>query len=213
MGSIEGNGGVPARQVKEIDYGAAVFTTGQVARVCQVASRTVSKWVDNGLLRGYRIPGSTDRRIPRESLIRFLRDNGMPMSRLLEDYRCPVAVVGPHALTSSLRRLLPAHQIEYVASLLALGRLLGRSCPPECIVVDVSLGRGECLLAVADIKRDATLTHTPIVGLCGEDESDLGQWFERGCAAVLKHPVDAPALAAKVLEITARNQESNHEPG
>ena len=44
-----------------------VFTTGQVAKICQVAPRTVSKWFDSGRLKGYRIPGSQDRRIPRES--------------------------------------------------------------------------------------------------------------------------------------------------
>ena len=49
-----------------------VFTTGQVAKICKVAPRTVSKWFDSGRLRGYRIPGSQDRRIPREHLLRFL---------------------------------------------------------------------------------------------------------------------------------------------
>src|SRR5262249_14744586 len=33
-----------------------VFTTGQVAKICKVAPRTVSKWFDSGRLRGYRIP-------------------------------------------------------------------------------------------------------------------------------------------------------------
>jgi excisionase family DNA binding protein len=55
-----------------------VFTTGQVAKICKVASSTVSKWFDSGRLKGYRIPGSHDRRIPRECLIKFLDENGMP---------------------------------------------------------------------------------------------------------------------------------------
>jgi uncharacterized protein (TIGR02996 family)/excisionase family DNA binding protein len=54
-----------------------VFTTGQVAILLRVAPQTVSKWFDAGKLRGYRIPGSQDRRIPREHLIRFMRDNGL----------------------------------------------------------------------------------------------------------------------------------------
>ena len=61
-----------------------VFTTGQVAKICQVAPRTVSKWFDSGRLRGYRIPGSQDRRIPRKELIRFLKENQMPIPTLLE---------------------------------------------------------------------------------------------------------------------------------
>ena len=48
-----------------------VFTTGQVAIICCVASRTVNKWIDNGLLIGYRLPGSLDRRVSIESLEKF----------------------------------------------------------------------------------------------------------------------------------------------
>jgi excisionase family DNA binding protein len=59
-----------------------VFTTGQVAKICNVAPRTVGKWFDEGRLRGYRIPGSQDRRIPREHLIRFLKEYGMPLGEL-----------------------------------------------------------------------------------------------------------------------------------
>lgn len=48
-----------------------VFTTGEVASICKVASRTVSKWFDSGRLKGYRIPGSQERCIPREYLKNF----------------------------------------------------------------------------------------------------------------------------------------------
>jgi uncharacterized protein (TIGR02996 family)/excisionase family DNA binding protein len=56
-----------------------VFTTGEVAKICRVAPVTVTRWFDSGRLRGYRIPGSQDRRIPRENLIRFLRENGLSL--------------------------------------------------------------------------------------------------------------------------------------
>jgi hypothetical protein len=57
--------------------GRQVFTTGDDAKICRVAPRTISKWFDAGRIKGYRIPGSNDRRIPREALIRFLADHGM----------------------------------------------------------------------------------------------------------------------------------------
>lgn len=56
-----------------------VYTTGQVAEICNVASRTVSKWFDDETLKGYRIPGSLDRRVPHDSLINFLTQNKMPV--------------------------------------------------------------------------------------------------------------------------------------
>ena len=62
--------------------GKNVLTTGDVARICNVAPRTVSKWFDTGQLKGYRIPGSKDRRIPLNELIRFMQANNMPMESL-----------------------------------------------------------------------------------------------------------------------------------
>lgn len=62
--------------------GKKVFTTGDVAKICNVAPRTVSKWFDSGQLKGYRIPGSKDRRIPVSELERFMKAHNMPLSAL-----------------------------------------------------------------------------------------------------------------------------------
>lgn len=59
-----------------------VYTTGQVARMCRVAPRTVSKWVDSGALVGYRLPGSLDRRVRRSVLMKFLQEQGFPTDLL-----------------------------------------------------------------------------------------------------------------------------------
>lgn len=55
-----------------------VLTTGEVAQICRVAPRTVTKWFDSGQLKGYRIPGSRDRRIPASELIRFMKAHNIP---------------------------------------------------------------------------------------------------------------------------------------
>lgn len=73
------NGVVRAR---DIPYPLQTYTTGAVAIICKVAPRTVTKWFDSGRLRGYRLPGSLDRRIPRASLIAFLTEHGMPLGEL-----------------------------------------------------------------------------------------------------------------------------------
>ena len=59
-----------------------VFTTGMIAEICDVAPRTVAKWFDAGLIKGYCIPGSRDRRIPRENLIKFMHECNMPVEWL-----------------------------------------------------------------------------------------------------------------------------------
>ena len=85
-----------------------VFTTGQVAKICKVAPRTVSKWFDSGRLRGYRIPGSQDRRIPREHLIKFLKEHGMPLGELEEEGLHKILIIGADKLfIDRIRELLP----------------------------------------------------------------------------------------------------------
>lgn len=53
-----------------------VLTTGDVARLCGVAARTASKWIDLGRLQGYKLPNG-HRRVTREAMLSFIRENGM----------------------------------------------------------------------------------------------------------------------------------------
>ncbi len=93
-----------------------VFTTGQVAKICKVAPRTVSKWFDSGRLKGYRIPGSQDRRIPREYLIRFLKEHGMPLGDLEDEAMAKVLIVAQdQVLIENLKRELPLERSFKVA--------------------------------------------------------------------------------------------------
>ena len=96
-----------------------IFTTGQVAKICKVAPRTVSKWFDSGRLRGYRIPGSQDRRIPRDHLIRFLKEHGMPLGELEDKAMGKILLVGAdNVVRSNLGELMGIDEfkIESAAS-------------------------------------------------------------------------------------------------
>jgi excisionase family DNA binding protein len=67
----------------------ATLTTGEAARICDVASRTVNKWCDSGQLPHFRLPGGQDRRIYRDVLARFMRERGM---------RVPACLARPEAV-------------------------------------------------------------------------------------------------------------------
>ena len=56
-----------------------IYTTGEVAIVCRVAPRTVTKWFESGKLKGYQLPGSRDRRIPESRLLEFMTQHGIPI--------------------------------------------------------------------------------------------------------------------------------------
>src|SRR5438132_992103 len=114
-----------------------IFTTGQVAKICKVAPRTVSKWFDSGKLRGYRIPGSQDRRIPRENLIRFLKEYGMPLGELEEEGWHKILVVGAEKLlVDRVKEMLPEdddYKYELAASGLRLNFFIPASAPSGTI--------------------------------------------------------------------------------
>lgn len=59
-----------------------LFTTGEAAGICKVSQQTIIRCFDSGRLDGFRIPGSKFRRIPRQSLVRFMKDNSIPLDNL-----------------------------------------------------------------------------------------------------------------------------------
>ena len=61
-----------------------VFTTGEAAKICKVSQQTIIRCFDSGQLKGFRVPGSRFRRIPREQLYMFMRDNGIPTFATIE---------------------------------------------------------------------------------------------------------------------------------
>ena len=125
-----------------------VFTTGQVAKICKVAPRTVRKWFDSGRLRGYRIPGSQDRRIPREHLIRFLKEHGMPLGELEEEEWHKILIIGAEKLfIDRVKELLPEDD-DYKYELANSGFEAGiqaESFHPDTIIIDLALGRSEAI--------------------------------------------------------------------
>ncbi|MHC4689729.1 MAG: response regulator [Planctomycetota bacterium] len=56
--------------------------TGEAAGVCKVSQQTIIRCFDSGRLEGFRVPGSRFRRIPRQSLIKFMKDNNIPLESL-----------------------------------------------------------------------------------------------------------------------------------
>src|SRR5579872_4174472 len=60
----------------------SVFTTGEAAEICKVSQQTIIRCFDSGRLQGFRVPGSKFRRIPRDALVKFMKDNEIPLDNL-----------------------------------------------------------------------------------------------------------------------------------
>jgi len=154
-----------------------VFTTGQVAKICKVAPRTVSKWFDSGRLKGYRIPGSQDRRIPREYLIKFLKEHGMPLGDLEDEAMAKVLIVSQdQILVENLKRELPVER-SFKLSVAASGFDAGiqaESFHPDSIVVDFSIGRTEALQICQNLRRNSEYAETILIALLPDDGNTGG---------------------------------------
>ena len=188
-----------------------VFTTGQVAKICKVAPRTVSKWFDSGRLKGYRIPGSQDRRIPREQLIRFLKEHGMPLGELEEEEWHKILLIGTEKLFNDrLREFLPEsedYKFELANSGFEAGILAG-SFHPDTILIDLGLGRAESIQIVSNLRKDESYTGTLIIGLASEDEAAPEQLHQYGFNDVFKKPFDVALLAERIRTLVEEKREN-----
>jgi excisionase family DNA binding protein len=185
-----------------------VFTTGQVAKICKVAPRTVSKWFDSGRLVGYRIPGSQDRRIPREHLIRFLKEHQMPLGELEEEAYSKVLIIGTdRMLIDRLQTMLPEaddYKVQIAHSGFEAG-IQAESFHPDGMVLDLAMGRSEGLQIVANLRKNNNYDDVIIIGLAAEDEPNPDSLTANGFNEVFKKPFD-PALLIERLRTMIRQR-------
>ena len=186
-----------------------VFTTGQVAKICKVAPRTVSKWFDSGRLKGYRIPGSQDRRIPREYLIKFLKEHGMPLGDLEDETLAKVLIVAQdQVLVENLKRELPvekAFKVAVAASGFDAG-IQAESFHPDCIIVDFSIGKAEALQICQNLRRNGEFSEIILIALLPDDGSPMS--FDRSSInETFKKPFDASLLAERLRTLIGTRKE------
>jgi excisionase family DNA binding protein len=60
----------------------ALYTASEAAQLCNLSRKAILRHVDSGRLNALRIPGSRKRRIPRESLLEFMRAQGLSTAAL-----------------------------------------------------------------------------------------------------------------------------------
>ena len=188
-----------------------VFTTGQVAKICKVAPRTVSKWFDSGRLRGYRIPGSQDRRIPREHLIKFLKEHGMPLGELEEEGWHKILIIGAEPLfIDRVKELLPEDE-DYKYEVAHSGFEAGTKAhafQPDTIIIDHAMGRSESLQIAQTLRRNDAYKETLIVALASEDEPAPEGLGEYGYSDAFKKPFDVALLAERIRTLVEEKRDS-----
>ena len=188
-----------------------VFTTGQVAKICKVAPRTVSKWFDSGRLKGYRIPGSQDRRIPRDQLIRFLKEHHMPLGELEEEEWHKILIIGAERLfVERLQEMLPENEdFKYqIANSGFEAGIMAQSFHPDTIIIDLSLGRSEAVQIASNLRKDPQYEATLMLALASEDEAEPDTLkSEQMFSEAFKKPFDIALLAERIRTLAEERRD------
>lgn len=183
-----------------------ILTTGDVARLCNVAPRTVSKWFDSGELRGYRIPGSKDRRIPIEHLIRFMRENGMPLKGLDAGNKRVLVLDGDGDFAESLRAALAeqgSFDVVTATTALEAGAAAAES-KPHVVVVEISLPDVTPESMTRFFRSDPDLEATALIGVAtGLTQAEGQTLLQMGFAGFLAKPFDLATLIRLIERVAS----------
>ena len=168
-----------------------VLTTGEVAKICNVAPRTVSKWFDSGALHGYRIPGSKDRRIPLNQLIRFMKQHGMPRNGLMTGCTRGLLVDGERDIVEVLEKILEdeaKYEVEVAKGGFAAG-VTAEKFRPHVILLDMHLGNIDAKEVCKNVKNSSDLQLTKVIAMSSKlSEEEVKGLTQFGFDGFLRKP-------------------------
>ena len=186
--------------------GKNVLTTGDVARICNVAPRTVSKWFDSGQLKGYRIPGSKDRRIPFNELIRFMKSHNMPIDALHAGKIRVLIVDSSSSSASALADVLrnkADYEAQTVSSNFETGATVQRFSP-HVILINLLAGGIDVADICRNIRDNEELQAIKIIALANHlSESETAALLRKGFDSCVTNPDDITEVIKKIEEATS----------
>ncbi|MBX7106794.1 MAG: response regulator [Gemmataceae bacterium] len=174
-----------------------VFTTGEAAKVCKVSQQTIIRCFDNGQLKGFRVPGSRFRRIPREALYRFMKDNGIPTDALESGKRKVLVVDDDAELVELIEKVLVddgRFEVRTAANGFDAGMMV-KEYRPDMIILDVMLpdinGKEVCMR----VRSDPSMEEVRILCISGMIEEDkIADLKAAGANDFLHKPFDLEEL-------------------
>ncbi|MBY0589104.1 response regulator [bacterium] len=181
-----------------------VFTTGEAARICKVSQQTIIRCFDSGQLKGFRVPGSKFRRIPRETLHKFMKDNGIPTDALDSGQREVLLVDDDLDLVEVVRGGLEEDgrfTVRVANNGFDAGMMI-KEYRPDIIVLDVMLpdinGREVC----SKVRSDNALEDVRIICISGMVESDkVDELKAAGADDFLQKPFEVEELIDRMCRL------------
>ncbi|MEM7456923.1 MAG: response regulator [Planctomycetota bacterium] len=181
-----------------------VFTTGEAAKICKVSQQTIIRCFDNGSLKGFRVPGSKFRRIPREQLYAFMKENGIPTDALESGKRKVLIVDDDEDLVELLSDSFAADgrfDIRKANNGFDAGMLV-KEFRPDLVVLDVMLpdinGKEVC----QRVRNDPTMNSVKIICISGMVEQDkIADLRAAGADDFMNKPFAVETLLERAFEM------------
>ncbi|NLV41346.1 MAG: response regulator [Candidatus Hydrogenedentes bacterium] len=181
------------------------FSTSEVARFCHVTADTIRKWAEAGRIRVFKTPGG-HRRIRRDDLMRFLRENSIPIHEDLDNSGVRLLVVDDEkAVISVIRRFLERSstpfQIEVAMDGFEAGRLVA-TFRPDVIFLDLRLPGIDGFEVCRRIKTNAESSSSHVLAMTGYYEGEVAQRvIELGADMLLQKPFTPDDLRRALAKV------------
>ncbi len=181
-----------------------VFTTGEAAKICKVSQQTIIRCFDSGQLKGFRVPGSRFRRIPREQLFTFMKDNGIPTDALESGKRKISVVDDDVELVELITDVLERDgrfEVKSVNNGFDAGMMV-KDYQPDLIVLDVMLpdinGKEVC----QRVRSDSSMDSVKIICISGMVEEDkVDELRLAGANDFMRKPFEVEVLVDRVCQL------------
>lgn len=185
----------------------SVFTTFEAAKLCHVSPLSIINWVNGGKLPAFRTPGG-HRRIRREDLVRFMRENGIPLPDDLRDgsERLRVLVVDDEVairqvLAEYLSSRSNAYEVMTAADGFEAGRLVA-TFRPSVVLLDLRMPGLDGFQVCKTIKDETSTARTAIIAMTGYHTPETeARIIECGALRCLAKPVEPSAIAAIIDDL------------
>lgn len=181
-----------------------VFTTGEVAEICKVSQQTIIRCFDSGKLQGFRVPGSKFRRIPRDSLLSFMKENDIPLDLLERGNRRILIVDDDPEIVDILQDVLKRDgrfEVKSTTTGYEAG-ILTQSFNPDLILLDYLLPDINGNVICKTIRENPAFSNMKIIfvsGVVNPDEID--QLTKAGADDFVKKPFNVDKLIERIGEL------------
>ena len=181
-----------------------VFSTGEAAKICKVSQQTIIRCFDSGKLKGFYVPGSRFRRVPREALIQFMKEHNIPSDNLDTGKKRVLVVDDEPEIVDLMTDILERDgrfEVRTATSGYDAG-LLTQEFRPHLIILDFMLPDINGDVVCQSIRSNPEFEDTKIVVISGLIEDDkVEDLLKMGVNEFIRKPFKIDELVDRISEM------------